>query len=243
MSSVQQQARDFTCQVTRHFAYLLYLPGDYDAAQSWPLVLSLHGSGERGDDLDLVKLHGIPRLIHQGYEIPWTSQRNLPTHRGIPWLLHQGHEFPCIVVAPQCPAKLRWEPDVLIQLIDHVAHDYALDAERIYVTGLSMGGEGTWNLAVNYPDRFAAIVPICGHSYPEQARKIKHLPTWVFHGAKDQVVPLKASEDMVKALEANSGMVQFTVYPETGHDAWTETYANPELYRWLFAQRRQPISE
>jgi hypothetical protein len=109
----------------------------------------------------------------------------------------------------------------------------------MYLTGLSMGGFGTWEYAVNYPDRFAAIAPICGGGNPERAWAIRNLPIWVFHGAKDQAVPIKQSEDMVNALKKVGNDVKFTVYPEAGHDSWTETYNNPALYEWFLKHKRK----
>ena len=122
--------------------------------------------------------------------------------------------------------------------MDDIAAKYRVDKDRIYLTGLSMGGFGTWSLAAAHPERFAAIVPICGGGNPADAAKLKNLPIWVFHGAKDPVVPPERSESMVKAIKAAGGNVKLTVYPDAGHDAWTATYENPELYRWLFAQKR-----
>jgi hypothetical protein len=113
-----------------------------------------------------------------------------------------------------------------------------VDADRIYLTGLSMGGFGTWNLAMTWPGRFAAIAPICGGGNPRNAWSIRHIPTWVFHGAKDPVVPLSMSEDMVSALRQYNGQVTFTVYPEARHDSWTESYDNPELYSWFLEHTR-----
>jgi predicted peptidase len=115
---------------------------------------------------------------------------------------------------------------------------YRVDVDRIYVTGLSMGGFGTWSLALAYPNRFAAILPICGGGEPILAHRISHLPAWVFHGAGDTVVPLRRSEEMVRALREADGNVRFTVYPDTDHDAWTPTYENPEVFQWLLEQRR-----
>ena len=196
--------------------YLLYLPdGMGDApTQRWPLVLFLHGAGERGSNLDLVKLHGIPHEIEAG--------KNLP----------------CVVVSPQCPADARWSTDALIALLDSVEHELPIDPDRRYVTGMSMGGYAAWALAVSQPDRFAAIAPVCGGGAPDTVCAIRHVPVWAFHGALDDVVPLRRSEEMVEALRACGGDVQFTVYPGLGHDSWTLTYANPDVYRWLLAQAR-----
>jgi predicted esterase len=197
--------------------YLLYVPPDYaaDPARKWPLLLFLHGAGERGDDLEKVKVHGPPRLIAEG------------------------QHFPFIVVSPQCPEGEWWLPAQLIDLVEDICSHYRVDPDRIYLTGLSMGGYGTWATAIEYPDRFAAIAPICGGGDPEKADRIRHIPAWVFHGAKDPVVPLAQSEAMVRALEQLGAEVRFTVYPEATHDSWTETYANPELYEWLLQHPRK----
>ena len=196
--------------------YVLYLPKDYDKQEKWPLVLFLHGSGERGDDLEQVKVHGPPKLVAAG------------------------KEYPFILVSPQCPSGSDWEPSLLLGLLDDLAGRYKVDPDRVAVTGLSMGGFGTWALAARAPNRFAAIAPICGGGEPRLAKRIAHLPMWVFHGAKDQGVPLALSEEMVEAVKKNGGNPKFTVYPEAGHDSWTETYNNPDFYTWLLEQRRQP---
>ena len=201
------------------FDYLLYLPADYKQQDKWPLMLFLHGAGERGDDINLVKKHGPPKLIDEG------------------------KQFPFVVVSPQCPSNRTWQPTQLVALLDAIEAQYKIDRDRVYVTGLSMGGFGTWSLAGYVPERLAAIVPICGGGDPIVARRIGKLPTWVFHGAKDPVVPLKRSEDMVEAIKKNMGDVQFTVYPEAGHDSWTETYDNPQLYDWLLKQHRTPAEK
>ncbi len=126
----------------------------------------------------------------------------------------------------------------LAALLDDVCRRYAVDEGRLYVTGLSMGGYGTWSLAARQPDRFAAIAPICGGGDPQAAAGFAQVPAWVFHGAKDNVVPLERSEEMVQALRDAGAEVRFTVYPDADHDSWTETYANPELYEWLLSHDR-----
>jgi predicted peptidase len=213
-----QQAQSFEKRITITVSgrYLLYLPKEYgqDRSKKWPMLLFLHGSGERGDDLEAVKKHGPPKLIEQG------------------------KEFPFIVVSPQCPDGEGWDSRVLNALLDEVMKKYAVDADRVYCTGLSMGGFGTWQLAEDYPDRFAAIAPICGGGNPSKAALLKNVPVWAFHGAKDPVVPIQREQDMVDALKAAGGDVKFTIYPDAGHDAWTETYNNPELYDWLLQHRR-----
>ena len=142
------------------------------------------------------------------------------------------------MVSPQS-RRFGWNVDALIGLLDHVVSKYRVDPRRIYLTGLSMGGYGTWSLAARAPDRFAAIVPICGGGSPDNAEKLKNLPIWVFHGAKDRVVPVSRSEQMVEAIKAVGGNVKFTVYPDVAHDSWTETYNDPKLYEWLLKHKRE----
>lgn len=149
--------------------YLLYLPEDYkNSDKNFPLVLFLHGAGERGTDIEKVKVHGLPKLINEG------------------------KEFPFIVVSPQCPDNIFWNTDLLAALLDDIEANYRIDKNNIYVPGLSMDGHGTWELALQQPNSFAAIAPVCGWSSPAEACKIAHMPIWVFHGAKDVVVPVSA---------------------------------------------------
>ncbi len=194
--------------------YLLYLPEDYDQKESCPLLIFLHGAGERGTDLQRVKTHGPPKLIEQG------------------------QQFPFIVVSPQCPKGQWWQTVEVNALLDEIVEKYKVDEERVYLTGLSMGGFGTWGMAAYAPHRLAAIAPICGGSETYWAKEFAHLPVWVFHGAKDGVVPLQRSEEMVEALKKHGATVKFTVYPEANHDSWTETYNNPQLYDWLLEHKR-----
>jgi predicted peptidase len=212
----KQSAAKLQKQVPIELDYLLYLPDDYDQKKEWPLVVFLHGAGERGDELDRVKIHGPPKLIEQG------------------------KSFPAIVVSPQCSSGGWWSSQLLevSALIDEIVDKYNVDESRIYLTGLSMGGFGTWSLAAYAPDRFAAIMPICGGGERLVARALKDTPTWVFHGAKDPIVPLERSETMVEALKRMKGNVKFTIYPDALHDSWTETYDNPEVWDWLFEQKR-----
>ena len=199
--------------------YLLYVPEGYAASEKpWPLVLFLHGAGERGDDLEAVKKHGPPKLVGEG------------------------KAFPFICVSPQCPKGGWWDkPEqtaALVALLDHLQKTLDVDADRVVLTGLSMGGFGTWALAMAEPKRFAALAPICGRGDPKKADRIAHIPAWVFHGAKDPTVPVTFSEAMVEALKKAGGAPKFTVYPEAKHDSWTQTYANPKFWEWLLAQRR-----
>jgi predicted peptidase len=205
---------------TLPMGYLLFLPEGCQAGEAaekrWPLMLFLHGAGERGESLELVKKHGPPKRVERK------------------------KDFPFILVSPQCPAGAWWPPEPLIALLDEIAAKYPVDADRVYVTGLSMGGFGTWVLAARQPDRFAAIVPICGGGDPAKAPLLKDIPTWVFHGARDRLVPPKRSEEMVEAMKkAGAENVQLTVYPEAGHDSWSKTYDDPKLYEWLLKQNRK----
>lgn len=214
----RQQEKLFEGEITvkTRLRYLLYLPESYEQSdKAWPLILFLHGAGESGDDLAKVKMHGPPKLIEA-----------------------KALDFPCIVVSPQSPGR-GWQPDQLAALLEDLATRYRVDKDRVYVTGLSMGGFGTWSLAAAYPDRFAAIAPICGGGNPNDAPKLKNLAIWVFHGAKDPVVRLESSQRMVDALKQEGVDVKFTIYPDAGHDSWTTTYENPEFYKWLFAQERR----
>jgi predicted peptidase len=200
--------------------YLLHLPDNYESSSApVPLLLFLHGAGERGNDVTAVAQHGPPALIAKG---EWNQ--------------------PFIVVSPQCPADAWWtdslQTDTLEALLDDLEKKYRIDQDRVYVTGLSMGGFGTWRLAAENPERFAAIAPVCGGGDPFHARRLKHLPIWVFHGAKDDVVPILASEVMVDALKKAGNEIKFTVYPETGHDSWVDAYNTAELYQWLLQQKR-----
>ena len=215
-----QRAHTLEKEITRtvRLNYLLFLPMGYAAnmQKKWPLMLFLHGAGERGDDLELVKRHGIPRVVEEQVD------------------------FPFIAVSPQCPGDSWWTNEIesLAALLDEIVATHAVDLDRIYLTGLSMGGYGSWHLAVAYPDRFAAIVPICGGGawyarLPEKVCVLKDVPIWAFHGARDRSVPLTESQKLVNALKGCGGNVRFTIYPYVEHDSWTRTYSNPELYRWF----------
>jgi len=212
---------------TRHgeLKYLLYLPPDYSKSsdKKWPLMLFLHGAGERGNDVQRVTVHGPMSLVKQGTN------------------------FPFIIVAPLCPAGEIWQNEPLLKLLDRVTESYAVDTNRVYLTGISMGGYGTWKLGLENAGRFAAIAPICGGGNMievilgtwDKGAPLKTLPIWAFHGAKDDVVPLDESERMVKQLKKFGVKdVTLTVYPEAKHDSWKLTYANPKFYEWLLKQSR-----
>jgi predicted peptidase len=214
-----QHSHTFNKTITKTLScnYLLFLPENYGREkESWPLILFLHGAGERGSDIEKVKVHGPPKIVQ-------TKK-----------------DFPFIVVSPQCPEDEWWtdKTEMLINLLDDIVARYDVDTERIYLTGLSMGGYGSWALASKYPDRFAAVVPICGGGDPILARTLKDVPIWAFHGAKDSVVPVEESKRLVEAVNARDGNAKLTIYPDANHDSWTETYNNPKLYDWLLEHRR-----
>ena len=219
-----QSEKMFQKQITKDVSlrYLLYLPKDYgEKGKKWPLMLFLHGAGERGSNIEVVKKHGPPKLIERGEDLPF------------------------IIISPQCPAGTWWTelPDELMALLDEVEAKHAVDPNRIYLTGLSMGGFGSWALGIRHPERFAAVVPVCGGGERYLAERLKDTPVWVFHGAQDQVVPLRESVEMVESLKKAGGDVKLTVYPEAGHDSWTETYDNPELYEWFLSHRKDKDEE
>jgi predicted peptidase len=148
--------------------------------------------------------------------------------------------LPFIVASPQCPADSYWllYLDDLKALIDDLVAHYLVDVKRIYLTGLSMGGTGTWTLAAAYPEIFAAIAPICGRSFYTLAKRLKDLPAWVFHGEDDEVIPADESRQMTDALNEVGADIKLTLYPGVGHNSWTRTYDNPELYDWFLSHSR-----
>jgi predicted peptidase len=207
-------------QLAVGYRYLLALPKGYesDPGKRWPLIVFLHGAGERGDDLNLLKKHGPPKLIAQG------------------------QDFPAIVASPQVPTGAIWDPHAVRALTDELASTLNVDRDRLYLTGISMGGFGTWETAITYPDLYAAIVPICGGTGVRWllADRIKHLPAWIFHGGKDTVVEPANSEKIHAALKKVGSSAKLTIYPDAGHDSWTAAYADPALWQWLLLQRRMP---
>ena len=226
-ASVQTQ-ESITIQKTRKFTarFLLYLPEGYQDKKEtkWPLMLFLHGAGERGDDLNRLKVHGPPKLVEKG------------------------QKFPFIIISPQCPKNQRWDDAMLTALLDHACMEYRVDTSRLYLTGLSMGGYGSWSLGMALCDRLAAIAPICGggsfidvyNASGAKGKALRSLGVWAFHGAKDTVVPLSESEKMVEALKKfGHPAPKLTIYPAARHDSWTKTYDNPELYQWFLKYQRK----
>ena len=222
-----QTPQHFRKQITHsaELSYLLFLPDGYTTSgtQKWPLMLFLHGAGERGTNVDAVTVHGPPKIVKAR------------------------KDFPFVLVSPQCPDGRVWRDDELLALLDSVIAKQNIDTNRIYLTGLSMGGYGSWSLGTKYPERFAAIAPICGGgeqltlllATPQQKASLHSLGVWAFHGAKDSVVTLDESQRMTNALvRAGCKDVKLTVYPDAGHDAWTQAYNDPELWRWFLAHHR-----
>ncbi len=219
-----QTAQKFSVTQTRTLSadYLLFLPKGYDVSSGkrWPLIFFLHGSGERGSDVWKVTVHGPPKID--------TTETN----------------FPFIVVSPQCPAGKIWSDDLLLALLDNVEKKYAVDTHRVYLTGLSMGGYGTWSLGLSHPERFAAIAPMSGGGslimpYGANQSALKNLPVWAFHGGKDPVVPVEESERMINLMKKIGDQdVKLTIYPEAQHDCWGLAYGDPELYAWFLQHSR-----
>ena len=185
-----------------------------ELAPRWPLLIFLHGRGEVGGDLDQVTVHGpIKAAVDLG-------------------------PLPFLVIAPHLTVDVYWDPLWVRAVIDDARDRWPVDPERIYLTGLSLGGHGTWDTAAAYPDLFAAIAPISGQGNPEGACRLRDTPIWSFHGDRDDVVPAAGNQAMVDAVRACGGMPELTLYPDRGHDAWSETYASPRLYSWLLSHSR-----
>ncbi|MGX5820505.1 carboxylesterase family protein [Chitinophaga lutea] len=196
--------------------FVLQLPADYsrDPQKKWPVIIFLHGIGERGSDLNIVKRAG---LAGRASADP---------------------AFPFIVVSPQCKADGWWNVSDLDAVFADVKQLSNVDLSRVYLTGLSMGGFGTWDWANVRRANFAAIVPICGGGTPSQACNMKTLPVWVFHNADDPTVNVSGSRDMVNALKScGNTLVKYTENPTGGHDAWTRAYNDPALYKWLLQNK------
>jgi predicted peptidase len=228
------EARTFTDAEGGKLNYRLLKPKGYDANKKYPLVLFFHGAGERGDDNKKQLVHGMQDFAADG---------NM-------------EKYPAFVVAPQCPEGLQWvdtpwtadehtmpeKPTKPMQqsldLVAALQKEFSIDANRVYVTGLSMGGFGTWDAIQRKPELFAAAAPICGGGDTALAGRIKHIALWVFHGDKDTVVKPKRSRDMLAALEAAGGKARYTEYKGVAHDSWSATYRDPAFYEWLFAQKK-----
>ncbi len=203
---------------TKKLNYLLYTPDGYSAkGKKTPLMLFLHGAGERGNDLEKVKKWGPPKVLENGGKIPF------------------------VVVAPQCPKGQYWDIYLLKDLLDKIVSSYNIDESRIYLTGLSMGGFGTWHLAAMFPDYFAAIAPVCGGGNKHLVKRaLKEKPIWVFHGKKDKTVAESESAELVKALKEAGSDVKYTVLPEGDHAAsWVYAYNEADLWNWFLTHSNE----
>jgi predicted peptidase len=197
--------------------YGLFVPHLYKADKTYPLILFLHGHGESGTD----------------------GRRPVEVGLG-PAIRQRERTFPFLALFPQSQ-KFSWQATSddsrrALAILAEVMNQYQVDPQRVYLTGLSMGGFGTWSLAARYPKRWAALVPVCGGGNPQHAAKIKDIPCWCFHGAADTVVPVTRSREMIQALQAEGGAPRYTEYPGVGHDSWTNAYGTAELYEWLLQQ-------
>jgi predicted peptidase len=213
-----QVEQSFTDSAGTTLPYLLYLP-KAEPEKKVPVMLFLHGRGESRGPLSIVAKWGPPRMAARGDDLPY------------------------IVISPQCPAESRWTADeqqvAVLALLDHIVEKYSGDASRVYLTGLSMGGYGSWKLAAEHGKRFAAVAPVCGAGDPSNGDKLKDLPIWVFHGTEDTAVPYERSVEMVEAIEKAGGKkVRFTTLKHVGHNSWSSAYALPELYQWFDGHRR-----
>jgi predicted peptidase len=217
------------------YPYQVYVPANYDASRAWPAVLFLHGAGERGDDGLLQTAVGLAPAIRRHPE-----------------------RFPALVVMPQAPRDTFWggpPGDAALAALDRSCEEFNVDTRRIYLTGLSMGGHGSWHLAFHHTQRFAAALVICGFvgdrpnrpttvpggdgtPYQRMAARVKDLPIWIVHGEADSAVPVTESRAMHDALRAVGADVRYTELPGTDHDSWTAAYGSESIAHWLFEQRR-----
>jgi len=206
----------FTVELNgKSISYLLSVPKNYSEKRKWPLLLYLHGASLRGNNLQQLKRYGPPALIARGKELP------------------------LIVLSPQCPAGQNWNnSEQLIQLLDHVLAQLDVDTDRIYLSGVSLGGAGAWKLALDYPERFAAVAPICGFGDAELADKLSGVPIWAFHGAKDKIVPVSSTDRLIEAIRKAGGSPKYTRYTNDGHYIVSKVYGKEPLFEWLLEQRR-----
>ena len=200
-----------------NFSYVKYLPVDYDESKKYPLVFFLHGAGERGDDLDVASRHGYMKHVRE-----------------------DGAEYPFIFIAPQCPNTKYWGcyTESLLAFLDYLCETLPIDPDRVYLTGLSMGGTGTWMLAMADRERFAAIAPVCGSGICWNAIALKNIPVLTYHGDCDEVVSVHESIEMVKEVNRRGGNAEIKILYGVGHHAWNAAYSGDELYKWLFSHTR-----
>ncbi|TWT41016.1 Alpha/beta hydrolase family protein [Phycisphaerae bacterium RAS1] len=205
---------------TETYNYSVYVPPEYDADAAWPCVLFLHGSGERGSDGLLQTEVGIGSAIRRNRAL-----------------------IPAIVVMPQCRPGMTWTgpmAEMALRCVEETSRTYHLDPDRIYLTGLSLGGHGAWFIAARMPDAFAAIVPICGFGEPKEVATLTKMPCWCFHGTADEAVPVQRSRDLIEAVRKAGGDPKFTEIEGGPHNVWDRVYGDPEMWKWLLTQRRGP---
>ncbi len=228
------EQRTYTASDGRKLLYRMMSPAQVDPNAKYPLVLFLHGAGERGDDNTVQLVHGMADFAKD----------------------ENRQKYPCFVIAPQCPKDKKWTdvdwsltahtiPEtpsetmrLVIELLDTLPKEFPIDLDRVYVTGLSMGGYGTWDLIARFPTRFAAAVPVCGGADETTAPKLAKLPIWAFHGVHDTAVIPQRSRRMIAALQAAGGKPGYTEYPDVAHNSWVRAYSDPHMLAWLFAQKR-----
>lgn len=216
--SAQQSAHKVELKPVLEMQYLLYLPDGYESESEaeFPLLLFLHGGGSSGDDLEMLKRNGFAGKIEEG------------------------RSFPFMVLSPQNPHPRKfWNETALITLLDQIEEEYRVDRSRVWVAGLSRGGYGAWRMAIQYPERFAALVAVCGETPDHYAKWLGDMPIWVFHGEDDRSISIRESDEMVAALRKNGNPVRYTKYPDTGHNAWDKAFSDPELYTWLMVQKKK----
>ncbi len=207
------------------YRYLSYLPKGYDADPTikWPLIICLHGGSRRGSDLKKLYADGIPDQIYRG------------------------RDFPFVIVAPQCPEHIRWSTENWFEsFYDDVIGKYRIDLDRVYLTGNSLGGAGTWYLAARYPEKFAAIAPLCGFTshmdyISENIARLGDMPIWAFHGKMDTVVPFEETERMVGMLEGKNKELRFSIDPAAGHGIHWQVYPGQELYDWFLRHCKRRV--
>jgi predicted peptidase len=192
----------------------IYFPKDYGDKTKVPLLLFLHGAGERGNKLNQVLRHGLPGMLAKGKQLPM------------------------MVLSPQCPPDRKWDTGQLLALLDYVQAKYSVDPDRVYVCGYSMGGFGTWRLAAESPLRFAAIVPIAGGGDVNQAKRLVGLPTWAFHGDEDGAVPVDHTLNMIEAIKTAGGSPRVSIMKSEGHGISGKVFSRTDLYEWILSQNR-----
>jgi len=233
-------SHEFTGSAKLRMPYRLLVPSNFNSGEKYPLVVFFHGSGERGNDNEKQLVYGVARFAE-----PDSQAR-----------------YPCFVLAPQCPTHLgnqpimwtgerermhllKLEPETAaplrtaLEIVNAIQENYAVDVDRIYITGLSMGGFATWESLIRYPQKFAAAIPVCGGGDSSYADRIKHIPVWAFHGANDTSVPVECSRSMIEMIEKAGGHPRYTEYAGVGHNSWDRAYAEPELLSWFFSQKRK----